>query len=198
MRNISTIVMLLGLLAPGCGGGGDPAPAPPRSRVDVVLADSDAGPDLTAFCEVVAAPGTANRLSWPALDGDIEAAEAGWSWYSLWATWCVPCLAEMPMMRQWETKLTSEGIGVSIRHVSVDATAEDLSTFHRDHAETPAGPRVEDQATVGPWLTSLGLDEGAAIPIHLFVDPQNRVRCIRVGAVSEPDYDTVKHILQMD
>ena len=44
--------------------------------------------------------------------------------------------------------------------------------------------------------TDLGLDRGAAIPIHVFVDPQQRVRCVRVGAVSEPDYKTVEHLLQ--
>jgi len=154
--------------------------------------------DLTAFCEVVATPGSASTLTWPDLEGQVEPADSGWTWYSLWATWCVPCLAEMPMMRRWEQKLTSEGVELGVRHVSVDATAEDLAAYRREHADAPAGPRVVDQATVSPWLTSLGLDEGAAIPIHLFADPQSRVRCIRVGAVSEPDYDTVKHILQLD
>lgn len=100
------------------------------------------------------------------------------------------------MMRRWEEKLAGEGVEFAIRHVSVDASAEDLSAYRAKHADAPSGPRVVDQAAVGPWLTSLGLDEGAAIPIHLFVNPDQKIRCVRVGAVSEHDYRTVKQILQ--
>ena len=186
--------LTLGAVLCGCGGDPASAPAPTRSRVDAVL--SEGGPKLEGFCEVLAAEDAARPLEWPELDGAPPAADAGWNWYSLWATWCAPCLEEMPMMRRWEDKLREDGVAVTVEHVSVDATADDLARFRAAHADAPGGPRVADQATVTQWLATLGLGEGAAIPIHLFVDPAQRIRCIRVGAVTEPDYRTVRHILR--
>ena len=191
-RTPALLLALGGLLAAGCGGGGtDAPPAPTRSRVDAVAATPDKGPKLDAFCEVLAAEGAGQTLTWPELDGEAPAAGEGWTWVSLWATWCGPCIEEVPLMRSWEEKLAGEGLPVAVEHVSVDAAAEERATYRGKHPDAPTGPRVADQAAVGPWLSTLGLDEGAAIPIHLFVDPGQRVRCIRVGAVSAPDYTTV-------
>ncbi|MDP7112366.1 MAG: hypothetical protein QGH45_10390 [Myxococcota bacterium] len=196
LRPPTLLVLLGGLVASGCGGG-DPGapPAPTRSRVDAVAATPEQGPKLDAFCEVLAADGGGLTLSWPELDGEAPAAADGWTWVSLWATWCGPCVEEVPLMRSWEEKLRGAGLPVAVEHVSVDASAEDLATYRGKHPDAPTGPRVADQAAVAPWLTTLGLDEGAAIPIHLFVDPTQRVRCIRVGAVSASDYATVKRIV---
>ena len=196
LRTPALLVVLTGFSFAACGGG-DPGapPAPARSRVDAVAAAPDKRPKLDAFCEVLAADGAGQTLSWPELDGAAPAAADGWTWVSLWATWCGPCIEEVPLMRSWEEKLRGEGLPVAVEHVSVDASAEDLTTFRGKHPDAPTGPRVADQAAVAPWLTALGLDEGAAIPIHLFVDPGQRVRCIRVGAVSAPDYPTVKRIV---
>lgn len=180
----------------GCGGGGgDAPPAPVRSRVDAVAAAPDKDSKLDAFCEVRSPAGSARTLTWPELEGEAPTTGDGWTWVSLWATWCGPCIEEVPLMRGWEERLAAEGSPVSVQHVSVDATADDLANYRGKHADAPTGPRVADQAAVTPWLTGLGLDEGAAIPIHLFVDPSQKIRCIRVGAVSAPDYSTVKKIV---
>ncbi len=196
-RTALILALLGGLASAGCGdGGADAPPAPVRSRVDAVVAAPDDGPKLEAFCEVVARGGSAQTLTWPEMDGEAPATGDGWTWVSLWATWCGPCIEEVPLMRGWEERLRGEGLPVTVEHVSVDASAGDLATYRGKHADAPVGPRVADQATVGPWLTTLGLDEGAAIPIHLFVDPDRRVRCIRVGAVTAPDYAVVKGILE--
>jgi thiol-disulfide isomerase/thioredoxin len=184
--------VVAGVFVTGCGPGTTDVPGP--SRVDVVLAD-DTGKKLAGFCEVLAPADKAQTFAWPDLDGANPATVDGWQWVSLWATWCEPCLAEMPMIERWDTKLASEGVPVTIQHVSVDATSEDLTAFRAKHDDAPTGPRVADQAAVEPWLTSLGLDRGAAIPIHVFVDASDKVRCVRVGAVSEGDYRTVKHLL---
>jgi len=160
-----------------------------------VVVEPDKGTKLDAFCEVRSDAADAKTLSWPEMDGEAPATGDAWTWVSLWATWCGPCIEEVPLMRGWEEKLAAEGIAVSVEHVSVDASADDLSTYRAKHTDAPTGPRVADQATVTPWLTELGLDEGAAIPIHLFVDPGQKIRCIRVGAVSAPDYATVKKIV---
>ena len=188
--------MALGVLAAGCGGGGGETPAPSRSRVDVVLTEADQGPDLEAFCEVVVPAGQNRTLAWPELDGAAHPDVDGWTWTSLWATWCVPCLEEMPRMERFVEKLHGEGLDVTVQHVSVDATAEDLERYRKEHPGTPDGPRIMDQAAVDPWLTEQGLDAGASIPIHIFIDPEDRIRCIRMGAVSEHDYAAVKKIIQ--
>lgn len=190
----AVVMAVLGVIGAGCGGGTVDAPAP--SRVDVVLAEGDAGDKLAGFCEVLVPADKAQAFVWPELDGAAPAVGEGWLWVGLWATWCGPCIEEMPLIERWDKRLESQGVAVTIRHVSVDASAEDLSGYRKKHADAPEGPRVEDQASVEPWLTSLGLDRGAAIPIHVFVDPQQRVRCVRVGAVSEPDYKTVEHLLE--
>lgn len=196
MRVWILVGLVLGVLVTGCpGGGGETPPAPSRSRVDVVLTEPDEGPSLEAFCEVVEPPGQGRKLTWPVLDGEAHPDVAGWTWTSLWATWCVPCLEEMPRMDRFESRLREKGYPVTVQHVSVDATADDLARFRREHPEAPACPRVADQATVDPWLTEQGLDAGASIPIHIFADPQDRIRCIRMGAVSEHDYAAVEKIV---
>ena len=189
-------VGLLGLLALGCGGGsGGETPAPSRSRVDVVVAAEDSGPDLDAFCEVVYPAGHGRAVTWPDLEGEAHPDVEGWTWTSLWATWCVPCLEEMPRMDRFEKKLRDKGHLVTVQHVSVDAVAGDLTKYRAAHPEAPGGPRVADQAAVDPWLTEQGLDAGASIPIHIFADAEDRIRCIRMGAVSEHDYAAVEKIV---
>jgi hypothetical protein len=46
------------------------------------------------------------------------------------------------------------------------------------------------------FFQSAGLDAAAPIPIHVFVDPQQRVRCARAGAVHDDDYAAVVAILR--
>ena len=190
MPRLMACALLLISTGTACDGAPSPPP-PPRSRVAAVAAPAGPQVKLDAFCELQASADTATTLSWPELDGAAPPMAGRWSWVSLWATWCLPCIAELPLMKSWEQKLAAEGLPVAITHISVDARAEDLDKFRSANATAPKGPRVADQASVEPWLGSLGLDAGAAIPIHLFVDPDKKIRCVRVGAVSEADYRAV-------
>jgi len=44
-------------------------------------------------------------------------------------------------------------------------------------------------------VVSLGLDKGATLPIHVFVDPQGGIRCARTGGVGRTDQAVVQRIL---
>jgi thiol-disulfide isomerase/thioredoxin len=126
--------------------------------------------------------------------GPIFDGPAGWRWLNVWASWCAPCVEELPLLAAWEGRLGAEGVPVEIGFVSVDATAEAVTSFRAGHPEVP-GTRLTDPAGLPGLVVSLGLDPGATLPIHALVDPSGRLRCVRTGAVAERDYGTVREIL---
>lgn len=175
---------------------GTEAPAPvPVSRVDAVAPAPLKDDAVTGFCDRDDPAATARTFSLPALDGAVPAHATGWVWLNVWATWCGPCVAEMPMIRKWAQQLEAEGVDVVLRFLSVDAAASDLDGYRKTHADAPATLRIKEFALVGGFLDSVGLPQSSAIPIHLFVDPQDKLRCVRTGAINEPDYPIVKRIL---
>jgi thiol-disulfide isomerase/thioredoxin len=176
-----------------CACPGEPPAAPARGRVEVVPVDRGAAVD--AFCEVRPAQQEAPFLSFPPLDLPAPALGAGWTWVSLWATWCGPCIEELPLLRAWQADLSNPVRSLDLLFLSVDADAAVLARARGANGALPAGPRVLDPAAVEPWLAAMGLDGGASIPIHLLVDPRGKVRCIRVGAVSAPDRTAVAALL---
>ena len=100
------------------------------------------------------------------------------------------------MIREWATRLGKEGVSVAQQFLSVDATAPVLSTFMAAHKDFPTSPRLKTVANLTPWLEGLGLDGTASLPLHLFVDAESRVSCVRMGALGESDYAAIKSVLQ--
>jgi thiol-disulfide isomerase/thioredoxin len=185
-------VALLGLAA--CGGdGGAPAPTPAR-RGDGVVAAPQKQVDLGEFCEQHPEPAAAKTLVWPTLDEARPARATGWSWVNVWATWCGPCIEEMPRLERWKSRLAAEGMDVALHFLSVDAKAEDVRLFHERNPASPTGVRMAKFEDLEGWLAQIGLDATSVLPIHLFVDPGERIRCVRMGSVGETDYDTVKRV----
>lgn len=183
------------ILALACA---DTAPAPVvpvRSRVDSIPAAPLRETAVAEFCDSTASATTAQPFSLPELDAPAPSPASGWSWVNVWATWCGPCVAEMPMIRKWAEKLAGEGAPVDLRFLSVDAAASDLDSYRKSHADTPPTMRVKDFSLVAGWFSALGLDSGTPIPIHFFVDAAQKVRCIRAGAVNEADYAVIKKIV---
>jgi len=182
-----------------CGGSGkqtvDSAPSA-RSRSQVVLRDADSHKAVERFCELYKEAADAPTFTAPQLDGALSASGKGWTWYSLWATWCGPCIEELPLLHSFSERLNKAGAPVQVRHISVDSEPQDLAKFRTEHTTAPSGPRLKSQESLEPWLAGFGLDAGASIPIHMFVDPNGGLRCVRVGAVTEPDYGAVSTLLR--
>lgn len=186
--------LVVAAFAAACGEGAEAPALPPPSRVDAVLAAPVEAAAVTDFCEVHPSPEAAPAFSWPELDSPA-APLTGWSWVNVWATWCGPCVAEMPMLVEWRDKLTGEGVPVDLRFVSVDANAADMRAWEAKHPALPPSVRVARPELLEPWVAGMGGQGGAVLPVHLFVDPERRVRCLRMGAVSEADYAVARKVL---
>jgi len=133
-------------------------------------------------------------MTFPELAGDGPGDSSGVRWVNVWATWCAPCVEEIPRLRRFRDRLAEEGAPVDLVFVSADRDDETVATFVEEHSMEIDGPRIADPTTLPTWATSLGLDEGATLPIHVFADSSGRVRCARTGGVGDDHYDVVKAI----
>lgn len=186
------------LLLLACSGSTEPA-APPPARVQAVTAKQTARPAEApdAWCDRYAGPEEAASFSWPPLDGEPPAPTGGWTWVNAWATWCKPCIEEMPRLVEWEPKLQAAAGSGGVRFLSMDATARAVADFHAANPSLPMGVRITGQEVMDPWVSALGIEPAAAaLPIHLFLDDRDRVRCLFMGRIEPSDYATVEGMLK--
>ena len=191
---VAALVLPMALCACGeAGGSAAPAPAP-KSRFEAVAAKTPSVDSLAGFCDVRAEPGQGKPFKLPAIDG-TPPEQQGLRWVNVWATWCKPCVEEMPMITGWQKQLQGEGKRLDLQFVSVDETAEAVQTFRAQHPSLPPSFRLSDPTALAPFIAELGLDSGAGLPIHVFVEPGARVRCVRAGAITESHYAIVASLM---
>jgi hypothetical protein len=189
------VVAAAALLALACDKGEAPAPTP--SRVEGAKVRQNTGANTAGFCDVHVAGDSGPALALPPLDGPPLAAQTPghWRWANVWATWCKPCVEEVPRLRRWRDRLVAAGHPVDLAFVSVDDSTDDVAAFRKLHPEMPDSPRLADPSKQGAFFTALGLDGASSIPIHVFVSPSGHVRCVRAGAVSEQDYPAIERLV---
>ena len=188
LYTVATVVSLVALTVAGCEqdeSARDEEP-PGRGRVNAVQAKPEPeAPPPEAFCDVYHSASEAPAFEYPELDSEPPAApESGWRWVNVWATWCKPCIEEMPRLVKWEDEMDQIGDLVLL---SADESRKLVTSFRKEHPETPESLLIDSPARLKPWLEKLGLFKGASLPIHIFVDPDGKLRCARAGGVSEDD-----------
>jgi len=62
---------------------------------------------------------------------------------NFWATWCPPCIEEMPSLVQMQQRMKQKG--VTVLAVSVDADQSSYQRFLRDHNVNLLSVRDADQ-----------------------------------------------------
>lgn len=203
LASILTIVGSLAL-ATGCpavsgSDGGNTFESPPARRGDAVIAPPAPATDpkaVESFCDAHFTAADAKPFSWPVLAENAAAPTTGaWRWINVWATWCKPCVAEMPMIVGWQGKLRADGVKADLTLFSVDDGAGKVARFQEQHPDLPVGLRIADVKQLESWLGSVGLDASVAIPLNFFVDPEGRTRCVRSGQISDTDYAAIKRVL---
>ena len=171
--------------------GGDPP-----SRVNASKTAARRGGGTESFCDALFPAGKGPALQWPEMSGGAASPSAmGRRWVNVWATWCKPCLEELPRLRAWHDRLTTAGKRFELTFVSIDDSDATIAEFRQLHPEAPPSMRVADPTKNGAWFTQLGLMDNPPIPLHIFTDPAGRIRCARAGAVQEQDYDAIEKLL---
>jgi len=166
------------------------------SRTDGAKVNAGQTATTAAFCDLHATDDKGEAFRWPELAAGSTppAAPVTWRWVNVWATWCKPCIEEMPRLAAWRDKLAAAGKRIELAFVSVDDSDAEVDAFRASHPDTPPSIRIANADKRAAWLKGFGLGDGA-IPIHLFVSPANRLRCARAGGVREKDYGVVEKLL---
>ena len=171
------------------------APPAPTARTDVAKVAAPPAVSTDSFCDLHATDATGAAFTWPKLASDSPPGPATtWRWVSVWATWCKPCVEELPRLLAWKDKLAAAGKKVDLQFVSVDDNDADVTAFRAAHPEMPSSLRITSAAERAAWLKTFQLDDGA-IPIQLFVSPASKLRCARAGGVREKDFAAIDKLL---
>ena len=182
----------IGLVLAGCDDKPDGKAGAPPSRTDGAKVAGHQVASTDAFCDQHTTDETGPVFAWPELAAGSAAPPAarGWRWVNVWATWCKPCVEEMPRLQKWRDQLAAHGTQVDLAFLSIDESDAEVAAFRAAHPDAPASLRIATKDKGTAWLKGLGLDS-AAIPIHVFVGPTGHVRCARAGSVREQDRDVV-------
>lgn len=195
------IVITAALVLTACqkdGGDEKGKQAGEEGRINAVGTVANKAVTVEEFCDVL--PKTAAEappLALPPLAG-ISAPPPGgsWRWLNVWATWCPPCIDEMPLLAGWQKKLAAEGTKIDLVFISADESDEVLEAFRKHHPQIPPSLRLDRPESLAPWLAAIGLGENAPIPVHVLIDPRSKVRCVRAGQVKDSDLPAVRALLK--
>lgn len=187
------VVVALGLLAacdePAAGSGTRAEP-----RVNAVMASGKAI-KLGELCDV--APEPAKAFSWPELTASAPArGDQKYRWVNVWATWCQPCVEELPLLAHSFAQWREQKHTVALTLLSVDNDADAAKTFIAARKELPGSLQLKDPSSASEWLTTnVGLSSGSAIPVHIVLDAQDQLLCARAGGISAADLERFQRAL---
>jgi cytochrome c-type biogenesis protein len=90
---------------------------------------------------------------------------------NFWATWCIPCRSEIPVLNEMERDLSARGL--TIVGVSTHDSAEAIRDYQRD---------IKQQYAVVTGATDAQTEyQVAALPTTFLIDRQGRIRARIVG-----------------
>jgi thiol-disulfide isomerase/thioredoxin len=169
------------------GDGTQPAPAPAPAAEAHPVSDAPAGP----LCDQKFDAATARTLNLPA--GTVVRKGPGnpgsWTWISVWAAWCKPCKVEMPILSAWGEKLRAAGPGVRVVFLSVDDDERQLKRFLAAEGAGLVGEVLwlQEESSRTAFYNAIKVENPPTLPVQALVDPQGKLRCVRVGSISDKE-----------
>jgi thioredoxin:protein disulfide reductase len=100
-----------------------------------------------------------------------------------WATWCVPCLSEIPMFNQLKKDYQPRGVEVIAISLDEEGAAK-VKPFLKAHPMDYT-QIIGDQSTVAAFNT-----DASTLPVTLLIDKQGRIRFRHVGVTKKDVFET--------
>ena len=170
MRRISVLLGLSTLLLAGCYSNTRPAHID-SSAPDFTVQDAD------------------RKISLSDLRGKIVV-------LNFWATWCPPCIEEMPSLVQMQKKMQDKGI--TVLAVSVDDDGNDYHKFLKDHSidlltVRESGQRT-DKGVIAPVSSRYGTIK---VPETYIIDRGGVIRRKFIGPVDWNQTEIVEYLSRL-
>jgi len=126
--------------------------------------------------------------------GDPRALPGQWQWLNLWAAWCKPCKEEMPILSDWARARDAKRPHPV--YLSLDDDERQLRRYLTEQGGALAGEFlwVDDEDVRAAFFPSVGLPNPPTLPVQLVLDPQGRLRCVRVGSISRAELDEATRV----
>ncbi|HLS83621.1 MAG TPA: TlpA disulfide reductase family protein [Arenimonas sp.] len=178
----------LTLLLAACGG---PASEPPAGAAAdtaaVAAADTDTDTDADTGCAI---PAGGNpdpeqpRLAVTTLDGDcwrIEDQRGQWLVVNFWATWCKPCLKEIPDLDAFDAAREDVTV-IGLAYEEIDP--EEMKAFL---AALPSGAPRYAIAPLDVYAPPADFETPRGLPLTFLIDPEGRVAKKFLGPVTSQE-----------
>jgi cytochrome c-type biogenesis protein len=109
---------------------------------------------------------------------------------NFWATWCLPCRAEIPEFNALQHDLESKGLSVVGVSVSPVDTSESIRSFQKD---------IKQDYTVLRGAEEIGskFGNGPGLPVTYIIDRQGRIRQKFIGPQTRENFEAaIKRVLE--
>lgn len=100
---------------------------------------------------------------------------------NFWATWCKPCIQELPYFEELENNYKGKKVKVILVSLDFKTNLEDKVIPFVEKREIKSDVILLDDLDYNSWIDQVSTDWSGAIPATLFLNPEKGISTFREG-----------------